>query len=69
MSAELVTNTSIFECAMCPETAVGVSWRALASKGWTSNPAGKLEAIRLCPPCAQIIANRRGAAHDTAHHG
>jgi hypothetical protein len=64
MSAELVSSTRIWECSMCPETAVGVSWRSLADRGWTSHPAGELQPIRLCTACAEIIANRRGAAFE-----
>lgn len=64
MSVQLIGPSAIFECSMCPETQVGVSWRSLATKGWTSNPAKGYAPIILCPPCAEIIANRRGAAHE-----
>lgn len=61
MTAKLLLPQTVFECDMCPAHEWS-DWRALADQGWTANHVHGHDPILLCPACAAIIAERRGAA-------
>lgn len=61
MSAELVSEVSVFECCVCWEERKE-SWATLAKEGWRSHHAGYgIVPIILCSPCSKHMADRRAA--------